>query len=136
MVHSIPLFVYRKPGTTPEQFQAYYEEKHIKLIKELAGDDFLVSHTRRYVHRTRGKGDTERNTDYPATVFLGEQADFDYDCCSGLIFSDSAALYAFKETLAQAENATRIAADEGNFIDRSKLLIVGLGQTRTTMKRV
>ncbi|KAF2972771.1 hypothetical protein GQX73_g779 [Xylaria multiplex] len=120
MMHSILLFAYRKPGTTPEQFQAYYEEKHIKLIKELAGDDFPISHTRRYVHRTRGKGDTERNADYPATVFLGEQADFDYDCCSELIFSDSAALYAFKEILAQPENATRIAADEENFIDRSR----------------
>lgn len=136
MVHSLLLFASRKPGTTPEQFQTYYEEKHIHLIKELAGDDFPLSHTRRYVHRTevQGKGSTERNPDHPASVFVGEQADFDYDCCSELIFADEAALLAFKDNMAQPEKVARIAADEENFLDRSRLLIVGLGAINTTTK--
>ncbi|KAI0460076.1 EthD domain-containing protein [Xylaria acuta] len=134
MVHSLLLFAYRKPGTTPEQFQAYYEDKHMKLIKEITGDDFPISHTRRYVHRTKGEGATERNANSPATVIYGEQADFDYDCCSELVFADSAALYAYKEYFDQPENAARIAADEENFLDRSRLLVVGVGATRVTTK--
>lgn len=120
MVSSILVFAYRKPGITPEQFRDYYEEKHIKLIKELAGNDFPISHTRRYIHRTKGNGVTEHNPDYLATVFVGEQADCEYDCCSELIFANPAALLAFKEAMAQADKAAQIAADEEEFLDRSR----------------
>jgi len=130
------LFAYRKPGTTPEHFYEYYENVHIKLIKELAGDTFPLSHTRRYVHRTKAAApapasgpDAEskasttsagRNAEYPATVFLGEQTDFEYDCCSEIIFEDEAAMHAFKDRMAEPERAARVAADEENFLDRSK----------------
>ena len=67
MTVSILLLAYRKPGTTPEQFQAYYEEKHVGLVKELAGEDYPLSHTRRYIQRVEGAGTTERNAKYPAT---------------------------------------------------------------------
>jgi hypothetical protein len=52
MVFSIIIFSYRKSGTTPEQFKTYYERSHIPLVRELAGDDFPLSHTRYYVQRT------------------------------------------------------------------------------------
>ncbi|KAI0199865.1 EthD domain-containing protein [Astrocystis sublimbata] len=135
MAHAVLLlFAYRKPGTTPEQFYAYYEDIHIKLIRELAGADFPLMHTRRYVHRTKGEGSTERNAEYPATVFLGEQADFDYDCCSELIFANDAALHSFKTTMAEPGKAARIAADEDNFLDRSRLPIVLVSATNVTVK--
>ncbi|KAL1853207.1 hypothetical protein Daus18300_011855 [Diaporthe australafricana] len=85
MTYSILIFAYRKPGTTPEQFQSHYEGKHVSLIKEISGEYvpilplfnesfigfswvivypdgmrslerlFPLSHTRRYIHRTEGK---------------------------------------------------------------------------------
>lgn len=38
MTYSILIFAYRKPGTTPEQFRAHYEGKHVPLIKEISGE--------------------------------------------------------------------------------------------------
>jgi hypothetical protein len=131
---SLLLFAYRKPGTTPEHFYNYYENVHMKLIKELAGDTFPLSHTRRYVHRTEAAvaaatpdaeakastSGTVRNAGYPATVFRGEQADFEYDCCVEIVFEDQAAVQAFTARMAEPERAARLAADEENFLDRSK----------------
>jgi hypothetical protein len=120
MVQSVLIFADRKPGTTPEQFQKHYEEKHMPLIKELAGDQFPLSHTRRYIQRTEGKGSTEHNAGYPATILVGEQADFDCDCCAELVFAHLAALMTFKDTMAQPEKAARVAADEEHFLDRTR----------------
>lgn len=38
MTYSILIFAYRKPGTTPEQFRAHYEGKHVPLVKEISGE--------------------------------------------------------------------------------------------------
>lgn len=38
MTFAVLIFAYRKPGTTPEQFRAHYEEKHVPLIKEISGE--------------------------------------------------------------------------------------------------
>lgn len=38
MTYSVLIFAYRKPGTTPEQFRAHYEGKHVPLVKELSGE--------------------------------------------------------------------------------------------------
>lgn len=38
MTFSVLIFAYRKPGTTPEQFRAHYEGKHVPLVKEISGE--------------------------------------------------------------------------------------------------
>lgn len=38
MTYSVLIFAYRKPGTTPEQFRAHYEGKHVPLVKEIGGE--------------------------------------------------------------------------------------------------
>ncbi|KAI0869726.1 EthD domain-containing protein [Hypoxylon argillaceum] len=98
---------------------SFHEEKYIKLIKELAGDDFPISHTRRYIHRTKCNGGTEHNLDDSGAIFLGNK----------LI-----AMMIVARILAQANKVAQIAADESRFLDRSRLLIVGLGVTHVTTK--
>lgn len=80
-----------------------------------------MSHTRRYIHRTEGKADdTERNANFPATVLMGSQTDFDYDALAELTFADVNAFQTFFGLYQKPENAARIAADEEQFLDRSR----------------
>lgn len=82
---------------------------------------FPLSHTRRYIHRTEGKTEnTERNGNSPATVIMGSQTDFDYDAIAELSFADANAFQAFFGLFQQPENAARFAADEEQFLDRSR----------------
>ncbi|KAI1381210.1 EthD domain-containing protein [Hypoxylon crocopeplum] len=135
MVYSILLFATRKPGTTPEQFKAYYEGVHMPLLREIAGPQFPLSHTRRYIHRSEGQAqDTTRNATTPAQVLLGSQADFDYDVIGELVFTDAAAFQTFMGLTHAPENAARVAADEEKFLDRSQLRVVALGATEVTKK--
>lgn len=135
MTYSVLIFAYRKPGTTPEQFRAHYEGKHVPLVKELSGEHFPLSHTRRYIHRTAGEAaDTERNAGFPATVLIGSQRDFDYDAFAELSFVDAGAFQTFFGVCQQPQNAARIAADEEQFLDRSRMTVVVVGETISTMK--
>lgn len=80
-----------------------------------------MSHTRRYIHRTAGKTEeTERNANFPATVLIGSQTDFDYDAFAELTFAEAGAFQTFFGLCQQPENAARIAADEEQFLDRSR----------------
>lgn len=135
MTYSVLIFAYRKPGTTPEQFRSHYEGVHVPLVKEIAGEHFPLAHTRRYLHRSEGTGEgTERNANHPATVLMGSQADFDYDAFAELSFTDLAHFQTFFGITQQPENAARIAADEEQFLDRSKMPVVVLGETVSTTK--
>lgn len=130
--YSILIFAFRKPGTTPEQFRAHNEGSHVLLIKEIAGKHFPLSHTRRYVHRSEGKAEgTERNADYPATILMGSQADFDYDAFAELTFANLTAFQTFFGITQQPENQARIQADDiwsQNFWTALKCLWSSLGK--------
>lgn len=141
MTYSILIYAFRKAGTTPEQFREHYENSHVPLVKEIAGEHFPLSHTRRYLHRTKtsnaeggGGGGTERNADYPATVLFGNQADADYDAFAELTFADVAAFQTFFGICSQPENQARIQADEAKFLDSAKMTIVVVGETTVTTK--
>lgn len=126
MTYSILIFAYRKSGTTPEEFRAGYEA-HVPVVKEMTGEHFPLSHTRRYIQRAAGQaeGTTERNADYPATVLFGSQADFDYDAVAELTFTDAAAFQTFFGIVQKPENWERIQADEAKFLDTFKMTVVG-----------
>lgn len=135
MTYSVLIFAYRKPDTTPEEFRAHYENSHVPLVKEIAGEHFPLSHIRRYLHRTQGKAEgTERNAEYPATVLIGSQADFDYDAFAELTFADVTAFQTFFGITKQPENQARIQADEAKFLDGSKMTVVVVGETTVTTK--
>ncbi|KAI1876588.1 hypothetical protein JX265_004114 [Neoarthrinium moseri] len=135
MTYSVLIFAFRKPGITPEQFRAHYEGTHIALAKDIAGEHFPLSHTRRYIHRTEAKAEgTERHAGYPATVLNGNQADFEYDAVAELTFSDATAFQTFYDIYQKPENLARIQGDEAMFLDGSKMTAVVVGETVVTTK--
>lgn len=138
MTYKILYLAFRKAGTTPADFRAHYEEKHMPVIKTMAGEHFPLSHVRYYIHRTStttpGAGDTERNTYNPATVLMGSQADFEYDAFVEMTFEDEKAFQTFVNILRQPENAKWIAEDEERFLDLEKKPTAVLGDV-VTMER-
>ncbi|GAA5869762.1 hypothetical protein JCM8547_005836 [Rhodosporidiobolus lusitaniae] len=51
MVFTVLIIVWRRPGMSPQTFYDHYENVHMPLIGELAGDTILISHNRLYVTR-------------------------------------------------------------------------------------
>jgi hypothetical protein len=130
MTYSLLVFLSRKPGTTPEQFRNYYAGSHLPFFRQLVGSHFPVLHTQRYIHRTTAPSDsnTPRNLSTPASIFLGTQADFDYDVVVTLEFKDAAAFQAHYEYVQQPDIASKITEDEERFLDRSQTRVAVLGE--------
>ncbi|RAL10234.1 EthD domain-containing protein [Aspergillus homomorphus CBS 101889] len=117
------VFLQRKSGTTPEFFKDYYENQHIPLAKEIARSSFPTHHRRHYlVRHPRNPTSTDpSNANYVPNVFAGEAEDFTWDVYVEMIFEDMQHLQAFRAALdAQRQ---RLADDEKNFMDRSKVYL-------------
>lgn len=129
------IYAYRKPGLSPEDFKKHYEV-HVDLVKKLAGNSFPSSHKRSYIARTTvttpPDDATTRNAVTPATVLSGQQSDFDFDAYAELTFPDQAAFGAFHARVTAVDAAAQIAADEGKFLDRSRLGIAMVGDVLET----
>ena len=127
MTFSFLLFITRRPDLTPEEFKSHWENKHVQLLKSIAGDKFPISHTRTYIARP-----AEANATWPAAVLVGSQEDFSYDGIAELVFSDEAAFQTFFAIVSEPANAARIAADEENFIVREAMKAVVIGNKSVT----
>lgn len=130
MVFHVLMFGYRKPTLSPQEFQAYYEDVHIPLIKTVAVSTFPLSHTRRYIRRTDEKAGHEWT--YPALVLNGAQKDFEYDVLIELCFKDEEAFYAFSEVMSKPAVRKRVEEDCAKFLDESRATAVVIGNVRTT----
>ncbi|KAI1766710.1 hypothetical protein GGR53DRAFT_186550 [Hypoxylon sp. FL1150] len=125
MTFNVLIVGHRLPGIYPSQFKQLYE-RHMSHIQEMAGAHFPLSHTRRYIQRPDGEN---------ATVFLGSQADFDYDVLAEMVFEDGDAWKAFCEVLGREENTKWIMEDEKNFYDRTRGGVVVLGEAEVTERK-
>ena len=95
----------RKPELSREDFIAYYENNHVPLI-------------RRLLPGIRGY---RRNFIEPEGAFVSaDAAARDFDVITELWFADRAAYEAAMAHHERPEVAGAIAADEENFLDRSK----------------
>ncbi|RYP33716.1 hypothetical protein DL767_004645 [Monosporascus sp. MG133] len=115
MTVSIFIFSYRKASVTPEEFRTQTEEVLVPLLKEITGEHFPLSHTRRYIQHTAG-------------------AEIGADAIAELTFTDQAALGAFIGALKQPGNDARITEVEGKFTDSNKTSIVTVTETSITKK--
>lgn len=157
MSYRVLMYIYRKEGTSPEQFREYYETKHVPLIRRLAGDNFPTSHTRNYIgfvpHENSnpapaptGTGGDERVRtaeklmageapagEYIPMVLQGEPISFGWDVCTILECTNETHFRDFMAVLMDEDNAKALVEDEEVFMDRSKFEIVILGEKATTV---
>lgn len=96
----------RKPGLSHAEFVDYYENNHSKLIRSLLPQ--IVEYRRNYLDRSSAIG-----TD--------GAVDPDFDVISEFVFDDMSGYEGMLATHAQPEVAAAIAADEENFLDRSRI---------------
>ena len=136
MPYTVIIFAYRKPGVSPAAFKSHYEFSHIPLVHSITGSLFPKSHTRRYIQRAEADDAEEdaHNNDYPATVLVGSQADFEYDAFAEVVFDDQAAFQAFFARVSEAGPAERIAKDEDMFLDRAKTKAVVVDDCNVTSR--
>lgn len=95
----------RKPGMSREAFIAYYEMHHAPLIRALTPG--ILSYRRNFV--------------CDETVFPIELAGaLEFDAVTEICYADRSAWDLAMAASVDPHNAARIAADEENFLDRSK----------------
>lgn len=161
MSYSVLMYIYRKEGTSPEQFKEYYETKHVPLIQRLSGDLFPTLHSRHYIGYIPQAGrcaasaatDSSANTggdervrtaekllagiapagDHVPMVVQGQPADFGWDVCSIITYINEAHFREFMAVLMDQENAKALADDEEIFMNRSKFKAVIMGENLTTV---
>jgi hypothetical protein len=129
-MYRILIFGYRKRDITPDEFEAHYEQKHIPLVKAIAGSQFPLSHTRHYIRRVKSDSPAKDGTDgdnaYPAAVLSGSQAQVGFDAVAELKFNNQAEFFSFSALLALPANAAKIAEDCEQFMDTAKTTLVEL----------
>jgi hypothetical protein len=125
----------RRPNMSPEEFKAYFEDHHMKLIKKAFGGFQPLSYTRRYVERVgSGLGDrlgaavASRKNNHPDTpvCLIGMPQDLGWDMQGEMVFRDELHL---QQGLAQLGTTAGQAVrdDEENFAVPHLLKIVLLG---------
>ncbi|PYH48741.1 EthD domain-containing protein [Aspergillus saccharolyticus JOP 1030-1] len=129
---TLPRYIFyfrRKPGTTPQEFKEYYEQHHLPLLKEIAGDRFPLSHQRYYLVRDATPKNPAPSSDsdaadstevnYVPRVLSGAADDFPWDVYAELTFEDTQHLHAFLGRL--GAQGKRIAEDQENFMDCTRV---------------
>jgi len=98
----------RRPDISHEEFRAYYEDKHVPLIREI--NPWMSDYRRSYVDFATVTGGMTMTTDWKP----------DFDVITEIWFEDRAAFDQSKAALTEPAAAERIATDEARFLDRSR----------------
>ena len=104
--------VARKPGLSLEAFIDHYEHIHVPLIMELL--PYAVGYRRNYV--TPGGA-------YQNPFADGAAPNAAFDAVTEVLYPDRATFERMQEDSARPEIGERIAADEENFVDRTRTIM-------------
>lgn len=126
MPYTALVFFTRKPGTSPKEFQHYFENNQVPFLKQSAGDAFPVSHTRIYIKRSE-EGDN------PAEVLVGSQDQFNFDGIALMEFEDAADGKRFTDATHQPETLAKFE-NNPNLPDRTKARAVVVDQIYVTKR--
>lgn len=106
-IYKFLIFVKRRPGMTPEQFQHYYENVHSKLGRQIAPDVGAIKYVRRYLHPLHGS-------------LAGRAEDIEYDEITEVWFKNYEKFKLVAERVSCGDLAPEVEKDEEKFMDRSK----------------
>lgn len=123
MAYTVLMFVYRKAGTTPDQFKQHYEQSHVPLMKTLAGEAFPLHHTRRYI---------QRQADEDENVGAANTGDTGFDCITEMVFGDEAGFRILSGLLASPGVADQVKDDCEAFMEANKTQVFIVADTVKT----
>lgn len=140
MTYSILTLIKRRPGTTPAEFRAHYENSHVPLVKKVFGEACPQTYIRYYISRPKespagaGEGDADAaNADpFPAAMLFGAaMPHFQHDSYTIMTWRDEAHFGRFI-ALYQEEAGQAIKEDEERFLDKGFLFSVKLDEPGIT----
>lgn len=112
-MHKLLLFITRKPGLSPAEFRAYYEERHVPLcMTHMTGP---VRYLRRFVNHPPG------------------QPELDFDVITEIWFEDRAALEVVIDLIRRDAMPADVIADEECFLDRTKSRFCTVSECETAL---
>lgn len=117
MAYRVLMYAYRKPGITPQTFEAHYEDVHVPLVKKMTGALFPLAHKRTYIPRQVSSATPESEVSFPVEVIGGLPSVFYYDAIMEMNFESQDVFHEFSNLLAQPENEARIAENCALFLD-------------------
>jgi hypothetical protein len=133
MTFTVMLFVTRSPHLTFDEFQDYYEHKHIPLVYSLVSDVWPATFNRKYFARVSRKGfGGPANPDRPPLTLRGNVDELDCDCIAEMTFSCEKVFRKFYKKIYEKEIAAILAEDENNFLKRGRTRAVVIGETWST----
>ena len=106
-------FLTKKSGMSDEDFRSYYENNHSKLLGKGKSAGLVLNYRRNYPIK------------WQTPPWVGESGELEkiYDCVTEVTLRDREALNALIGNIDEA-GAKMVAADEENFVDRSKTKIL------------
>lgn len=133
--HSVAVIIFltRATNLTFEQFQDYYEHKHVPLIYALCTGVWPTTFNRRYFARIDRKGfGGPANPDRPIMTLRGDLTEMDCDCFAEMNFPSEKAFRSFYKRIYEKETAATLAESENKFLEQGKIKIIVVGETWST----
>jgi hypothetical protein len=124
MPYNIVSFRTRKLELTSAQFQDYYDNTHMPIIKEAVRSSFPTSYARFYLKR--------QPDGLSPLVFIGSANNVDYDAIIIMTFKSKHQLADFQAKYQQPDIAAKIGDSAKRFIVSSKLTVLGLEEPHIT----
>lgn len=103
MVFRVYMLAVKAPGITLEEFKDHWDNQHLNLLKEVAGDAYPKVHEHRYPTQFQGPAETR------------------FDGIGYLEFDNKEGFLRMKEIAEKPENQARLDKDERTFLDKSKI---------------
>lgn len=100
-------FLSRKPDMSAEEFQAYYETRHVHVINEVAPG--IPVYRRNFL---KLNDQQNRNADQ-----------IDFDVVTEMEFPDRQSFQTWAKSFAAPGAAERVAEDEAQFLDRERIRV-------------
>lgn len=133
MTYTIVLFVTREPSLTFEEFQDYYEHKHLPMVYSLISEVWPTTFTRRYLARISRKGfGGPANPNRPPLTLRGDLKELDCDCIAEMTFPDEKGFQNFYKRIYEKDIAAILAEDERKFLEKGKTTAVVVAETWST----